>query len=56
MQRIKPRRKVDLVPYLFIGPQLILFAIFFIIPAAIGIYAAFSKWNIYTDPFPSSMA
>lgn len=52
MQSIKPRRKVDLVPYLFIGPQLILFAIFFIIPAAIGIYAAFSKWNIYTDPFP----
>ena len=52
MQSVKPRRKVDLVPYLFIGPQLILFAIFFIIPAAIGIYAAFSKWNIYTDPFP----
>ncbi len=50
--RLQQKRRVDLVPYLFIAPQLILFAIFFIIPAATGIFAAFSKWNIYTDPFP----
>ena len=44
MQRIKPRRKVDLVPYLFIGPQLILFAIFFIIPAATPFVTLFSAF------------
>ena len=53
MQRIKSGKRTDLVPYLFIAPQLILFSVFFIIPAVIGIFAAFSKWNIYTDPFPT---
>lgn len=48
----RTHRKFDLVPYLFIAPQLILFLIFFILPAATGILAAFSKWNIYTDPLP----
>lgn len=52
MRLDQKRRRRDLVPYLFIGPQLILFAVFFIIPAATGIIAAFSKWNIYTDPLP----
>ncbi len=50
--RLKQHRKVDIVPYLFIAPQLILFTIFFIIPAATGIVAAFCKWNIYTNPTP----
>ncbi|MCD7860040.1 MAG: sugar ABC transporter permease [Firmicutes bacterium] len=50
--RLAKKRRVDLVPYLFIAPQLILFAIFFILPAIIGIVAAFSKWNIYTDSAP----
>ncbi len=50
--RLKQHRKVDIVPYLFIAPQLILFTVFFIIPAATGIVAAFCKWNIYTDAAP----
>ena len=46
------KHSFDIVPYLFIAPQLILFAVFFVLPAATGIIAAFSKWNIYTDPLP----
>ncbi len=50
--RLNRNRKLDIVPYLFIAPQLILFTIFFIIPAATGVVAAFCKWNIYTDSLP----
>lgn len=49
----KSKKKLkQLTPYLFIAPQIILFTIFFVVPAAIGIFAAFSKWNIYQDAAP----
>lgn len=48
----KKKKLSQLTPYLFIAPQIILFTIFFIIPAAIGIFAAFIKWNIYQDAAP----
>ena len=51
--RLDNKKRIDIVPYLFIAPQLILFTIFFLIPAATGIVAAFSKWNIYTDAWPT---
>lgn len=51
--RLDNKKRFDIVPYLFIAPQLILFTIFFLIPAATGIIAAFSKWNIYTDAWPT---
>lgn len=51
--RLGNHKRLDIVPYLFIAPQLILFTIFFLIPAATGIIAAFSKWNIYTDAWPT---
>ena len=51
--RLDNKKRIDIVPYLFIAPQLILFTIFFLIPAANGIVAAFSKWNIYTDAWPT---
>lgn len=51
--KLEARRRLDITPYLFIAPQLILFTIFFIVPAATGVIAAFSKWNIYTDPMPT---
>ena len=51
--RLGKRRRLDITPYLFIAPQIILFTIFFIVPAATGIVAAFSKWNIYTDSMPT---
>lgn len=41
-----------LVPYLFIAPQIVLFLIFFVIPAIIGIYAAFTKWDIFSTVPP----
>lgn len=46
------RRRFSAAPYLFIAPQLILFTVFFIIPAAMGIFTAFSKWNVYNQPWP----
>lgn len=51
--RLGEKKRFDIVPYLFIAPQLILFTIFFLIPAATGVVAAFSKWNIYTDAWPT---
>lgn len=51
--RLDKKKRIDIVPYLFIAPQLILFGIFFLIPAITGIVAAFSKWNIYTDAWPA---
>ncbi len=39
-------------PYLFIAPQLILFLIFFLIPAVMGIGAAFTKWDIFSNTPP----
>lgn len=40
----------SLVPYAYIAPHLFFFIIFFITPAVYGIYAAFTKWNLFTDP------
>ena len=40
----------ELEPYAFIAPHLLLFIIFFIIPAVYGIYAAFTKWDIFNTP------
>ena len=49
---MRKKRKWNITPYLFIAPQLILFTIFFLIPAVVGIFAAFSKWNIYIGKLP----
>ena len=40
----------DLLPYAYIGPQLFFFTIFFITPAVYGIYAAFTKWDLFNEP------
>lgn len=47
-QRHLARR--ELLPYVYIGPHLFFFIIFFITPAIYGIYAAFTKWNMFNDP------
>ena len=41
-------KKLNFVPYLFIAPHVLLFGIFFMIPTVLGIYAAFTQWNIFT--------
>ena len=44
------KHKINLVPYLFIAPHVILFLLFFLIPTVYGIYASFTQWNLYNDP------
>ncbi|MCR5671879.1 MAG: sugar ABC transporter permease [Butyrivibrio sp.] len=48
----RPKKKNDRVAYLFIAPQLVLFLLFFIIPAVMGVYAAFTKWDIFSPQLP----
>lgn len=42
--------KRDLLPYAYIGPHLFFFVIFFVTPAIYGIYAAFTKWDLFSEP------
>ena len=46
------RRKIkkELLPYAYIAPQLFFFVIFFVTPAIYGIYAAFTKWDLFNEP------
>ena len=49
----KDRRHIlkrDLLPYAYIGPHLFFFIIFFMTPAIYGVYAAFTKWDLFTEP------
>ena len=42
--------KHDLLPYGYIAPHLLFFIIFFITPAVYGVYAAFTKWDLFNEP------
>lgn len=42
--------KAEVEPYLFIAPQVILFVTFSLVPIIYGLYAAFTKWDLYNDP------
>ena len=42
--------KHDLLPYAYIAPHLFFFIIFFITPAVYGVYAAFTKWDLFNEP------
>jgi len=42
--------KRSFTPYFFIGPHLILFIVFILVPTIYGIYASFTKWNLLGDP------
>lgn len=50
MKKKKAFKRSDLVPYLFIAPHVILFILFFLVPTVYGIYASFTKWNIFSAP------
>ena len=39
-----------ILPYAYIGPHLLFFIIFFVTPAIYGVYAAFTRWNLFNDP------
>ncbi|NLA53249.1 MAG: sugar ABC transporter permease [Clostridiales bacterium] len=40
----------ELLPYAYISPHLLFFIVFFITPSIYGVYAAFTKWNLFNDP------
>ena len=42
--------KKTFTPFLFIGPHLLLFLIFFLVPAVFGIYISFTRWNLIGTP------
>ncbi|MFC4596640.1 carbohydrate ABC transporter permease [Cohnella hongkongensis] len=42
--------KKGIMPYLFVGPHLILFIVFILLPTIYGIYASFTQWNLMNDP------
>lgn len=42
--------KKALMPYVFIGPHLLLFIVFILIPTIFGIYVSFTQWNLTNDP------
>ncbi|MGM7719992.1 carbohydrate ABC transporter permease [Metabacillus sp. Hm71] len=43
-------KKVNLTPLFFVGPHVILFAVFIFLPTIYGIYASFTQWNLIGDP------
>lgn len=47
---MKRKSKINLWPTLFIGPHMILFLLFFLVPAVIGIYISFTDWDLYSSP------
>ena len=40
----------ELLPYAYISPHLFFFVVFFITPAIYGVYAAFTKWDLFNEP------
>jgi multiple sugar transport system permease protein len=46
----KGRKPLNFWPALFVGPHLIIFLMFFLIPSIYGIYISFTKWNLIADP------
>lgn len=43
-------KRPNLSPYLYIGPHLILFSIFFLFPTIYGIYISFTNWDLIGTP------
>lgn len=47
----KPHRKgINFSPMIFIGPHLLLFALFFLIPIFFGVYISFTNWDLVNTP------
>ena len=44
------KKKPNITPYLFIAPHTLIFVIFFLIPMLYGIYASFTKWDLFGTP------
>lgn len=44
------KKKRNLWPAAFLGPHMLLFVLFFLIPAVFGIYVSFTDWDLYSSP------
>ncbi|MFS0752406.1 carbohydrate ABC transporter permease [Oceanobacillus sp. 1P07AA] len=44
------KKKVSLSPIFFVGPHIILFIVFILLPSIYGIYTSFTNWNLIGDP------
>lgn len=42
--------KQKITPYLFLLPNLLIFGLFILIPAILGIYISFTEWDVLTKP------
>lgn len=49
-KRMPMKKKLNLAPAFFVGPHVILFAVFILLPTFYGIYASFTKWNLMNEP------
>ncbi|WP_413381390.1 carbohydrate ABC transporter permease [Alkalihalobacillus sp. 1P02AB] len=43
-------KKINLGPVFFVGPHIILFIVFILLPTIYGVYASFTRWNLVGDP------
>lgn len=46
----RKKRKLNLWPAVFVGPHLIIFTIFFLIPVVFGVYISLTKWDLFNSP------
>src|SRR5699024_4376115 len=44
------KKKINLAPIFFIGPHIILFIVFILLPSGFGIYASLTKWDLVNEP------
>lgn len=44
------KKKLSFAPAFFVGPHILLFALFVFIPTIYGIYASFTKWDLMNSP------
>lgn len=46
----KKTSSINITPWLFIGPHLLIFLIFFLVPIGFGIYISFTEWDLISQP------
>lgn len=49
-QRANRKKNFRLTPLMYIGPHLLLFMFFFLIPTVFGIYISFTNWDLVSKP------
>jgi len=50
LQRERQAFRKTLLPWAYVSPHLLFFIVFFIVPSIYGVYAAFTRWNLFNDP------